>query len=176
MNTVPSHIYHLGRLGVAGDRVVIDATDDERAAIAQLANLVRLPRFSGTVDLKKLSATRYRLDYTLTADPVQACVVTLADVPEVIEKTFTRELHFSAVSSRAKADIGDEIIITPEEDGQPEEIDSLQFDLAAPLLEEFLLALEPYPRAPGVVFAPPEAPLDGPENPFAALKGLKSRL
>ena len=175
MSDVPSHIYHLGRLGVAGDRVVIDASEDERAAIAKLASLARLPRFSGTVDLKKLSATRYRLDYTLNADPVQACVVTLADVPATVEKSFTRELHFSAVTSRAKAEIGDEIIITPEEDGQPEEIESLQFDLAGPLMEEFLLALAPYPRAPGVVFQPPEDPTDAPENPFAALKVLKSR-
>ena len=59
-----------------------------------------------------------------------------------------------------------------EEEG-PEEIESLHVDLAAPLLEEFTLALAPYPRRPGVEFTPPTEPSDGSESPFAALKALK---
>ena len=57
----------------------------------------------------------------------------------------------------------------------PEEIESLHYDLAGPLLEEFVLALDPYPRAPGGgISAPPKAADDRPESPFAVLKGLKS--
>ena len=41
-------------------------------------------------------------------------------------------------------------------------------------MEEFLLAIDPYPRAPGVAFQPPEGMADKPESPFAVLKGLKS--
>jgi hypothetical protein len=41
-------------------------------------------------------------------------------------------------------------------------------------MEEFLLAIDPYPRAPGVAFQPPEGVNEPPESPFAALKGLKS--
>ena len=41
------------------------------------------------------------------------------------------------------------------EEDAPEEIDSLHYDLAAPLIEEFVLAIDPYPRAPGVEFRPP---------------------
>jgi hypothetical protein len=57
----------------------------------------------------------------------------------------------------------------------PEEIDSLHYDLTAPLIEEFILALDPYPRAPGVEFQAPEGE-GAPESPFAVLKGLKSGL
>ena len=59
-------------------------------------------------------------------------------------------------------------------DEAPEDITSLHYDLAGPLLEEFVLEIEPYPRAEGVAYVPPDDPGDKPENPFAALKGLKS--
>ncbi len=61
------------------------------------------------------------------------------------------------------------------DDEGPEEIDSLTYDLAAPLLEEFVLALDPYPRAPGVEFAAPPEPEEPKESPFAVLKSLKDR-
>jgi hypothetical protein len=42
-------------------------------------------------------------------------------------------------------------------------------------VEEFMLAIDPYPRAEGVEFIPPEGMGDKPESPFAVLKTLKSR-
>jgi hypothetical protein len=55
----------------------------------------------------------------------------------------------------------------------PEEIQSLHYDLAVPVLEEYVLSLEPYPRRPGVAFTPKSEPSEPPESPFAVLKGLK---
>ena len=46
-------------------------------------------------------------------------------------------------------------------------------DLAVPALEEFVLSLNPYPRRPGVEFAPPNPDSAPPESPFAVLKSLK---
>jgi uncharacterized metal-binding protein YceD (DUF177 family) len=126
------------------------------------------------VVLKKLSPDRFRLDFTLAADIVQACVVTLAEVPAHIGREFTRELHFNPGLRRTQ-DVPEPEDI-PLEDDQPEEIGSLHYDLAAPLIEEFLLAIDPYPRAPGVEFEPPADGVPAPESPFAVLKGLKSGL
>jgi hypothetical protein len=64
------------------------------------------------------------------------------------------------------------LLDSTEEEG-PDEIESLHIDLAAPVLEEFVLSLDPYPRAPGVEFAPKTPASDRPESPFAVLKGLK---
>ena len=61
--------------------------------------------------------------------------------------------------------------VGPEEG--PEEIQSLHYDLAVPVLEEYVLSLEPYPRRPGVEFALQTDPEDRPESPFAVLKSLK---
>jgi len=63
--------------------------------------------------------------------------------------------------------------LAPGADEGPEEIQDPHYDIAAPVLEEFVLAIDHYPRTPGVVFeTPPET--EPKESPFAALKSLKS--
>ena len=70
-----------------------------------------------------------------------------------------------------------ETVLDASEEEGPEEIDSLHIDLAPPLLEEFTLALDPYPRRPGEPNLPRHNRAEGSggaESPFAALKNLKS--
>ena len=165
-----SRIYNLGRLGHTGDEVVLDADDAERAALAKAVAVLEVPKFSARIVLKKLSPTRFSLHYDLAAEILQACVVTLEPLAARITKDFVRELHHTPSLNR----VTKEIIVTPGDDELPDEIESLHYDLADPLLEEFLLAIDPYPRAPGVEFAPPEGMGDKPESPFAVLKALKS--
>ena len=169
-----SHFYNLNRLGQAGDEVAFRATEAERLALARFASIPRVDEFAGQIDLKKLAPNRFALDFAVTADICQSCVVTLADVPAHIERHFRRELHFNPALRRSPGGATAEEI--PLEDDLPEEIDSLHYDLAAPLIEEFVLAIDPYPRAPGVEFEPPASGEQPPESPFAVLKGLKSGL
>ena len=164
-----SHLYNLNRLGQAGDEVRFAASEAEREALARFAGVLRVDSFIAKIDLKKLSPDRFRLDFTLDAGIVQACVVTLVEVPAHIRLTFDRELHFVPASRRA----AEPAVEVPLEDDLPEEIDSLHYDLAASLIEELILALDPYPRAPGVEFQAPEGE-GAVESPFAVLKGLKS--
>jgi hypothetical protein len=165
-----SRIYNLGRLGHTGDEVVLDADETERAALAKAVAVLEVPKFSARIALKKLSPTRFSLHYDLAAEILQACVVTLEPLVARISKDFVRELHHTPNLNR----VAKEVIITPGDDELPDEIESLHYDLAGPLLEEFLLAIDPYPRAPGVEFTPPEGMGDKPESPFAVLKTLKS--
>ena len=164
-----SQLYNLNRLGQAGDEVQFTANDAERDALARFAGVVRVDAFAARIELKKLAPNRFRAEFTLQADVVQACVVTLADVPAHIELSFDRELHFSPALRRTT----EGAVEVPLDDDLPEEIDSLHYDLAAPLIEEFILALDPYPRAPGVEFQAPKGE-GAAESPFAVLKGLKS--
>jgi len=167
-----SHSYNLGRLGQAGDEVRLAPGEAERAAIARLADLPAVPRFAATVTLTRTSPTRFRLDYRLEAEVVQACVVTLAPVTGAIARDFTRELHFIGAGHRAPAA---DLELSSGDEEEPEEIESLHYDLAGPALEEFLLGLDPYPRAPGAQFSPAPEAGEAPESPFAVLKSLKSR-
>jgi uncharacterized metal-binding protein YceD (DUF177 family) len=169
-----AHSYNLARLGNAGDQLTIVADDAQRAAIASWATIVSLESFEAKVEIKKLSPDRFGLAFHLVADVTQACVVSLEPVPSHLDHSFTRELHFTGPVRHRQAsdDSVPEVVLDIEKEG-PEEIESLHYDLAAPLLEEFVLSLEPYPRRPGVEFAPPSEAQDKPESPFAVLKGLK---
>jgi len=176
-----THSYNLARLGNAGDEVRFEADEAQRAAIAAWSGVLSLESLSVHVKLAKLGAVQFGLDFHVTAELNQVCVVTLEPVPARIDHNFHRELHFVGHSRRkASPESVAEVVLDaaalegPEE--APEEIESLHYDLAAPALEEYVLSLEPYPRCPGVAFTPPDTGEDAPENPFAVLKGLKSGL
>jgi len=172
-----THVYNLNRLGNAGDAVHFAADAAQRAAIAQWSGVVGLDAWAVDVTLSKLGPTRFGLDFTVTADVTQACVVTLEPVANHLEHKFHRELHFAGqIRRQLEADSGPELVLDAGDEEGPEEIESLHYDLAAPALEEYVLALDPYPRKAGVEFDAPKAGLDAPESPFAVLKGLKSQL
>jgi uncharacterized metal-binding protein YceD (DUF177 family) len=175
MNAPLSHSYNLGRLGNAGDAVRVEADDVQRAAIAAMAGALSLSRFAATVVLTKTAADKFLLACRLEADVTQACVVTLEPVAAHVERAFSRALHFTGTGRRpAETAERDPQELSLDEGEETEEIESLHYDLAGPLLEEFLLALDPYPRCPGVEFDPGQAGQVLPESPFAALKSLKS--
>jgi uncharacterized metal-binding protein YceD (DUF177 family) len=174
-----SHVYNLARLGPAGDTVSFAATPEELAAIAGWSGVLAVDGLSAKAELRKLSSSRFALDFTLSADVVQSCVVSLEPVAAHIERRFARELHFAGPIRRdTRRDepkpAESQAIVLPDDDEPPEEIASLQYDLAGPVLEEYILSLEPYPRARGAEFGLKPGPDDRPENPFAALKNLKS--
>jgi uncharacterized metal-binding protein YceD (DUF177 family) len=170
-----SHDYNLARLGNAGDTVRFAADDAQRADIARWSGVVSLERFEVQVDIRKSSPSRFGLDYHLTADVTQSCVVTLDPVPAHIDHRFTRELHFAGPVRHkpVQGDSGTDLVLDSAAEEGPEEIESLHYDLAGPVLEEYVLSLEPYPRCPGVEFAPESEPPEARNNPFAVLKGLK---
>ncbi len=178
MTTEPSpfrELYDLGDLGRGTAELRIFAEDADRARIAQWADLQAVEGFSAAVTLRKHAANSFSFDAELTADIVQDCVVTLEPVRSHIARHVHRELHL-ALHARHRSDTSIALSQHAGEDDVPEEIETLEYDLAAPLLEELVLAIDPYPRAPGVEFAPPPdaaEPESRPESPFAVLKGLK---
>ena len=168
------HEYYLGDIGRNGAEFTLSAKGDELARIAAWADIQGVEAFAAEVRLRKQSANQFTLDADLTAVVVQECVVTLAPVKNRIELHLHRELHLShQIRHRPNeviplgAGAGDDEV--------PDEIESLDYDVAAPLLEDFALALDPYPRAPGVEFVAPADAEPARENPFAVLKSLKNR-
>jgi uncharacterized metal-binding protein YceD (DUF177 family) len=168
-----AHSYNLARLGNAGDEVRLAADPAQRAAIAKWAGLLGVEKWDARVKIKKLASNRFGLNFHLAADVIQSCVVSLEPVPGHLERDFSREFIFVGTSRHRPAETESETVLDIAEEEGPEEIESLHVDLAAPVLEEFTLALDPYPRRPGAEFTPQIEPSDGSESPFAALKALK---
>lgn len=166
-----AQIYELGRLSQAGDEVLISPPPDDLSRIARWAGIDALEGLTAAIALKKYSPTRFALEIALDADIVQSCVVTLDAVRTHIERRFERELILTPAGAHSAKEV--DVEVAPVDDDGREEISSLRYDLAGPVLEELALAIDPYPRVPGVAFESPQPGPDSPERPFAALKGLK---
>lgn len=163
------HLFDLGDLSQAGSDVAVAAKGDELARVAKWAGVDAVRSFSATVSLRRISQTRFDFEADLSAHVVQSCVVTLEPVENQIDRHVSREL---LLAPNARPAAG-ELTLSASDDDVPETIDSLEYDLARPLLEEFVLAIDPYPRKAGATFSPPGDPADRTESPFALLKNLK---
>jgi hypothetical protein len=166
------HFYDLSRLSDAGADVVVAARADELTKLAVWLEAESVQKFEAKITLSRSGLHRYRYDAVLVCDMTQASVVSLDPVQTRVKETFSRDLY---VAHRPRRPLHGEPedVIAPADDDAPEELESPNYDLAGPLLEELVLALDPYPRAPGEAFAATE-PLDAPkESPFAVLKRLK---
>jgi hypothetical protein len=167
-----SRFFDLADLSAAGSRVEIAATAEECRLLAAWADLTAVHAFTAEVDLRKLTPTRFVYAAALAAEIEQRCVVSLEPVFNRITKTFQRELHYAP--SRVPPEAGGALTLAAGDDEAPETIAELRINLAGPLLEEFTLEIDPYPRKPGVAFVPPaDAGGGGAENPFVVLEKLK---
>ncbi|HYH38518.1 MAG TPA: DUF177 domain-containing protein [Azospirillum sp.] len=158
---------------------VIEADAAERKALAERFELEAIDRLKATVRLKRASGGEMiRVTGELEADVVQTCVVTLESVRNTVKDRFEslfappelvpepdEEMEFDA-------SMADEDIIEPIVNGR--------IDIGELTAQHLSLALDPYPRAPGVEL--PAVAFDDDDedevveerpNPFAALSKLK---
>ena len=128
----------------------IEATEQERGALARRFDLISVDRLRASIRLRLINGgTAIRLDAHLEAAVVQRCIVTLAPVPATLAEDFA--LVYTA---EARAD-GDLDVAFDDEVMEPIEGDTI--DVGEAVAQQLALALDPYPRAPG---ATPDA-LDG---------------
>ncbi|HET7333752.1 MAG TPA: hypothetical protein VFI93_01445 [Rhizomicrobium sp.] len=168
--------YDLSDLSDAGDEINVTLDDETRKRVAQWAEIESVERFDVRIILSRTSHTHFGYEAELTADVTQSCVVTLEPVQTHIERAIHRDLYLPPrVRRSSRVEIPETLIISPDDEEGPEEIASPRYDLAVPLLEEFSLALPPYPRAKGIVFEPPKDSADVKQSPFAVLAKLKDK-
>ncbi len=159
-------------------RVEIQASGEECAALAEAYGLAAVASLSGTLFLAKRGPV-VRVTGTLVAQVTQTCVVTLepfeAKIDDKIERDYAPEAYVLAAweeLSRLEAAGSQEPIADPPDPF----LEGGKIDLGALLAESLALALDPYPKKPGVEFASPEDPAAGAdESPFAVLARLKGQ-
>lgn len=167
---VPSH----------GVELSFDAREAERAALARRLDLVELKAFRGSVHVKPWRKVGFTVEGRFEADVVQSCVITLEPVPAHLSQRFVvhylpEEMLGGAVVPGSER----EIVIDPESDEPPEALEGGRLDVGEAVAEQLALALDPYPRKPGVTFEAPDSDEGDarvkPANPFAALEKLKKK-
>ncbi len=173
-----SRLVPVDRLGEAEITEEIWAEPGERAALARRFGLLSLDRLSATLRLERGGARNLvRIAGRLAAEVTQACVVTLEPVSARLEKDFTLLYDLDAGAAQGEAEGAREVMVEPEAEEPPEPVGPHGIDLGEALAQQLAIALDPYPRAPGVAL--PEEPRAGAggaraaEGPFAALGSLK---
>ncbi|HXP31458.1 MAG TPA: DUF177 domain-containing protein [Stellaceae bacterium] len=152
----------------AAERVIEIAADaGERAALARRFDLLALDRFEARVRLRRLGSGVIRLSAEISAEMVQACVVTLEPVASRIDEAFS--LLYGIVEETREVAL----------DAEAEDVEPLvagMIDIGEAAAQQLSLSLNPFPRAPeafALPAAPPkEAALD---SPFAVLKTRHKR-
>ena len=165
----------LDRVSTTQHREEIVATDKERAALAERFNLLSLDRLTASFSLKRARKDLVRVKGRVSADLVQACVVTLDPIPAHIEEKF--EVDYLEGAQPAVADL--ELDVEGAE--APEPAPDGWIDLGELAAEQLGLAIDPYPRKPDAAIpaewqaeAAAEPAASARPNPFAALEKLKA--
>jgi len=161
----------LGDVPEAGRHLDLVADSKTRAAVAEHAGLVALPRLEASFDVAPHGRGGLRVIGRVSATVGQTCVVTLEplanEVHELVDLVF---LPAAAVTPAADHEAS--APIDAEAEDEPEVLVDGTIDLGAIAVEFLLLGVDPYPRKPGAVFEGPKAEDTG-NHPFAALAALK---
>ena len=162
-----------GTIGRQEKREELEAGPAERAALANRFGILEIGSLRAALRLRSEAGGAVRVRGRMTADVVQACVVTLDPVPQHIDEPV--DLRFVRVDAEREEE--DE----PDPEGPDEiPIEGEHLELGEAIAEQLSLALDPYPRVPGAVLElepDPEdedaAPEEARPNPFAKLAALK---
>jgi len=138
-----SRVIEIDKLGTTH---VLEPNATECAAICKRLGLESLESFTAKITMSRIRAGEVlRVAGHISAKLAQPCVVTLEPVPEAINEEF--ELLLSEAVSAADFD--------PDSDDfeSPEPLEGTTLDLGEIAVQYLALALDPYPRKPGVEFA-----------------------
>ena len=156
----------------AGRVVTIKTDAEQRAVLAERLKVSEVTDFSAQV-----TATRFRggiqAKGNVSGTIVQPCVVTGDPVSQTINEAIDR-VFLPGHDAASEATAGAEIFVNLEDDDLPDYFEGDEIDLADLVIEVFALAIDLYPRKPGVELTE-ELKGDDPAelSPFAALKSLK---
>jgi hypothetical protein len=160
------------QLPEAGLHQVLEATPAQRGLLATAAGVNAVLQAVATFDVHPEAGGIVNVTGTVRARVEQTCVVSLDPVENNIEEAITAVFAPPSQIAVSPKSVQKEQGEDAEIPNPPEPIIHGAIDLGQLATEFLVLGIDPYPRKPGVAFAPPEDP---DEHPFAALKALKGK-
>ncbi len=135
-----------------------------RARIIKALDLASLASLEATISVAP-AHVGWTLSGRVMAIAEQVCGITLDPLPVTVDERFSVQLVEQVEASS-------EIEVTLDDDA-PDVIEDGRIDFGQYAVEQFALALDPFPRKPGATFefTPPAEE----ESPFAVLKQLKDK-
>lgn len=153
------------------------ATAAEREALAKALGLLELRALTAEFELTPAAGGVVVVDGRVEAEIVQACVVSLVPVEQSIDEPVSVRFAPTGSPAMPPAKAGAEVMVDPHLTDPPDLLLEPTIDLGAIAVEHFMLAIDPYPRAPDAKLPDEyaEAPTVGGDSPFAALAGLREK-
>lgn len=153
----------------------LEASAAERQAMADLAGVREILSAQASFDVVPKSGGRVQVTGHVRARVGQTCVVTLdpmeSEIDEEVDLIFAPEAEVRRLADLIEE--GQDGEEPPEVADPPEAIVNGIIDLGRIVTDALFLAIDPYPRKPGVVFEAEVTALDPEDHPFAALKALQ---
>lgn len=161
-------------IGAVAKAERIEIGDEERRALAEALGLAEVLALTAEVQIKRGRGQVVHVDGRLQATVVQDCVISLEPVQQTIDEPI--EMRFVESTPNAKSG-ADAIDIEPTGDDPPEVVDGPILDLGPVIVEHFILAVDPFPRAPGAELPadPSSETGDDRDSPFSVLGSLVGR-
>ncbi|MET4330252.1 uncharacterized metal-binding protein YceD (DUF177 family) [Bradyrhizobium sp. i1.15.2] len=153
----------------------LEASAAERQAMAETAGLREVVSVQADFDVVPKSGNRIQVTGHVRARIGQTCVVTLdpmeSEIDEEVDLMFAPEAEVRRLADLMEEGQDDqEQVADP-----PEAIVNGIIDLGRLATDALFLAVDPYPRKPGVVFEPEVIAPDPEDHPFAVLKALQDK-
>lgn len=168
------------RLPDGGQRQEIAAEPAEREALARAMGLPAIAALRGRFELRPRAGGRVIVTGEVAATVTQTCVVTLEPFESEVAQDV--DLVFAPAAPDAFDDPRDAYEAMPrtvpgsdDQADPPDPIIDDVIDLGAVAAEFVALALDPYPRKPGVAFDDHVEARDEEPSAFAALERLKAK-
>lgn len=173
-----SYAVKVGHISANPVEVTISADAAERAGLAKLWSVLDVKALTATFQVLRWKRDGVRLKGRVTADIVQACVVTLdpveAHIDEPVEVVFVPE--GSKLARMPVSNETGEMLLDPDGPDAPEIFTGDTIDAGVVAAEHVALAIDPYPRKAGIDFSghiESTEKDDRKPSPFAVLKDWK---
>jgi uncharacterized metal-binding protein YceD (DUF177 family) len=171
-----SRVVALSAIPATGLYRSVAADPAELTALAKAYDIPEVRKLAADLTLSREAGGVIRVQGRVLAEIVQTCVVSLVPVEQSIDEPVdVRLIEAGSPRAEAAARPGPEVMIDPDEPDPPDILAGPALDLGAIVTEHFLLAVDPYPKAPGAEM-PAEAADSGGDagdSPFAALARLR---
>lgn len=169
---VPVTVAHIPDTGLHRE---LQASAAERQAMADLAGVRDILAAQAAFDVVPKSGGRVQVTGHVHARVGQTCVVTLdpieSEIDEAVDLIFAPEAEVRRLADLIEE--GQDGEEPPEVADPPEAIVKGLIDLGRIATDALFLAIDPYPRKPGVIFEAEVTTLDPEDHPFAVLKALQ---
>lgn len=152
-----------------GAEFELEPDETARESLARFTEVLAVPALTARLQVRPVGRDGALVEGTIEGIVRQMCVVTLEPFDNPIAESVS--LRFAPSAAIAKSPDG-EVEVDADKDDPPDPLVNGAVDLAAVVAEFLALAIDPYPRKPGAVFAPPAEPGGQEASPFAALEKL----